>query len=96
MNQLPSMMKLEPDFFNKLLNFFLIGDTYYFTLNHQTLATEFVSKEVEDILGYHPHEFNILFMNEKLHPDDRSWYLSFGKSIGDFLLKIACRKSYEI
>ena len=34
----PGMMKLEPDFFNKLLNFFLIGDSYYFTLNHQTLA----------------------------------------------------------
>ncbi len=88
----PGVLKLEPDLFNKLLNLFLIGDSYYFTLNHQTLSTEFVSKEVEDILGYHPHEFNIRFMNEKLHPDDRSWYLSFGKSIGDFYSKLPIEK----
>jgi DNA-binding CsgD family transcriptional regulator len=88
----PSMLNLEQDFYKKLLNFFLIGDSYYFIINHQSLAIEFVSKEVEDVLGYHPYEFNIQFMNAKLHPDDRSWFLAFGKSIVDFFSKLSIEK----
>jgi DNA-binding CsgD family transcriptional regulator len=88
----PSMLKLEQDFYKKLLNFFLIGDSYYFILNHQSFAFEFVSKEVEDILGYHPFEFNIQFMNGIIHPDDRSWFLSFGKSVSDFFSKLSLEK----
>jgi len=49
---------------------------------------EHVSKEVEDIMGYLPTEFNIPFMNGKVHPEDRSWFLAFGKSIMDFFTKI--------
>jgi DNA-binding CsgD family transcriptional regulator len=88
----PGMLKLEQDFYKKLLNFFLIGDSYCFILNHQSLAIEFVSKEVEDVLGYYPHELNIQLMNSKLHPDDRSWFLSFGKSIVDFFSKLSIEK----
>jgi DNA-binding CsgD family transcriptional regulator len=86
------MPKLDLDFYNKILNFFLIGDTYYFILNHQSLAFEFVSKEEENVLGYYPHEFNIQLLNSKLHPDDRSWFLSFGKSIADFFSKLSLEK----
>jgi DNA-binding CsgD family transcriptional regulator len=88
----PSMLKLEQDFYKKLLNFFLIGDSYYFIINHQSLAFELVSKEVEDVLGYHPFEFNIPFMNAKIHPDDRSWFLAFGTSIVDFFRKLSIDK----
>jgi DNA-binding CsgD family transcriptional regulator len=88
----PSKLKFKQDFYKKLLNFFLFGDSYYFIINHQSLAIEFVSKEVEDVLGYHPYEFNIQFMNTKLHPDDRSWFLAFGKSIVDFFSKLSIEK----
>ncbi|HXB30482.1 MAG TPA: hypothetical protein VNW49_11715, partial [Puia sp.] len=80
----PSMLEFEQDFYKKILNFFLIGDSYYFILNHQSFSYEFVSKEVKDILGYHPYEFNLQFMNGLIHPDDRSWFLSFGTSVLDF------------
>ncbi|HTB26400.1 MAG TPA: LuxR C-terminal-related transcriptional regulator [Puia sp.] len=86
------MPKLDLDFYNKLLNFFLVGDSYYFILNHQSLAFEFVSKEEENVLGYYPHEFNIQLLNSKLHPDDRSWFLLFGKSIADFFSKLSLEK----
>ncbi len=55
----PSLLKFELDLYKKLWNFFLIGDSYYFILNHHTLMIEFVSKEVEQVMGYHPSEFNI-------------------------------------
>jgi hypothetical protein len=41
----PNMLKLKQDFYKKLLNFFLIEDSYYFIMKHQSLAIEFVSKE---------------------------------------------------
>ncbi len=88
----PRMLKLEHDFYKKRLNFFLIGDSYYFIINHQSFEIEFVSKEVEDVLGYHPHEFNIQFMNGILHPDDRSWFLAFRDSVLDFFSKLSIEK----
>ncbi len=88
----PSVLNLERDFYRKLWNFFLIGDSYYFIINHQSLMFEFVSKEVEDVMGYHPSEFNIPFMNGKIHPDDRSWFLAIGNTIVDFFSKLPVDK----
>lgn len=88
----PSLLKLELDFYKKLWNFFLIGDSYYFIINHHSMIFEFMSKEVEDIMGYHPSEMDILFMNGKLHPDDRSWFLAIGNSIVNFFSQLAVDK----
>jgi DNA-binding CsgD family transcriptional regulator len=88
----PSLLKLELDFYKKLWNFFLIGDSYYFIINHHSLMFEFMSKEVEEIMGYHPSEIDILFMNGKLHPDDRSWFLAIGNSIVNFFSQLAVDK----
>jgi DNA-binding CsgD family transcriptional regulator len=88
----PSTLKPGQDFNRKLLNFLLIGDSFYFILNHQNFAFEFVSKEVEKVLGYHPYEFNIPFMIEKIHPDDRPWFLEFGDRTIDFFTHLPIEK----
>src|ERR1700676_1568000 len=88
----PGFLNFELDLYKKLWSFFLIGDSYYFILNHQSLMFEYVSKEVEDIMGYHPSEFNIQFMNGKIHPDDRSWFLAIGNRIADFFSQLAIEK----
>jgi DNA-binding CsgD family transcriptional regulator len=80
----PSHLELKLDLYKKLWNFLLIGDSYYFIINHHTLKFEFVSNEVENIMGYLPSEFDIPFMNSKLHPDDRSWFLAIGSGIVEF------------
>jgi len=94
----PGLLKFELDLYKKLWNFFLIGDSYYFIINHHTLMMEFVSKEVEDVMGYLPAEFDIPFMNGKVHPDDRSWFLVFGNSIMDFFSQIGIErvKKYKV
>lgn len=61
-----------------------LGDTYYFILNHNTLVFELISKEVETIMGYDPSEFGFEFSNGKLHPDDRAWFLTFGRKMIEF------------
>ena len=88
----PSSVELEQILYKKLLGFFLIGDSYYFVLNHHSLTVEFVSKEVEEVMGYHPSEFDIQFMNGKLHPDDRSWFLAIGSGIVNFFSQLPVEK----
>jgi DNA-binding CsgD family transcriptional regulator len=88
----PSPVNPELSLYKKLWNFFLIGDSYYFVLNHHSLTFEFVSKEVEEVMGYDPSEFDIQFMNGKLHPDDRSWFLAIGSGIVDFFSQLPVEK----
>lgn len=88
----PGLLRFELDLYKKLWNFFLIGDSYYFIINHHSLMFEFVSKEVEAVMGYHPSEFDMPFMNGKLHPDDRSWFLAIGNSIVDFFSQLPIDK----
>jgi DNA-binding CsgD family transcriptional regulator len=88
----PGLLNLELGFYKKLRDFFLIGDSYYFVIDHHTLSMEFVSKEVETVIGYTPAEFNIPFMNDKLHPDDFPWFLTFGNRMADFFSKLPLEK----
>lgn len=88
----PSLLKFELDLYKKFWNFFLIGDSYYFIINHHTLTVEFVSKEMEILMGYSTSEFDIPFMNDKIHPDDRSWFLSVGSGIINFFSQLPVEK----
>ncbi|HEX7904078.1 MAG TPA: LuxR C-terminal-related transcriptional regulator [Chitinophagaceae bacterium] len=88
----PSLLNFELDLYKKLWNFFLIGDSYYFIIDHHSLTFEFVSKEMKDVMGYELSEFTIPFMNGKLHPDDRSWFLAIGSGIVEFFSQLPLDK----
>jgi DNA-binding CsgD family transcriptional regulator len=88
----PRLTKLQQNFHKRFWNLFLLGDSYYFILNHQNFSIEFVSKEVEDVLGYQANEFDVQFMSDKIHPDDRSWFLSFGNRVVDFFSHLSIDK----
>lgn len=94
----PSLLKVELDFYKKLWNFFFIGDSYYFVLNHHNLDFEFVSKEIENVMGYSPSEFSVQFMNGILHPEDHPFFLSMGSTLIDFFSKLPLEKlmSYKV
>jgi hypothetical protein len=57
----PSLLKLEADFYKKLWNFFVLGDSFYFILNHHNLEFEFVNNEIEKVLGYTQNECTVDF-----------------------------------
>lgn len=94
----PGLLKLELEVYTKLLKFFLIGDSYYFVLNHHSLSFEFVSREVEDVIGYKPTEFTFQLINKKVHPDDQPWFLSYGQKMIEFFsqLPIEKMKKYKL
>jgi len=88
----PGRLHFDRGKHNKFLNFFLLGKSYYFVVNHHTQDFDFVSKEVEEILGCDPGEFNMAFLNNIIHPEDRSWYLAFGAGIIDFFSQLPVEK----
>ncbi len=94
----PSGLQIDSELYKKFHALFLLGDSYYFIINHHTSSFEVVSKEVESVLGYSPVEFTISFMNSKIHPDDRTWFLAIGKSIIKFFsdLPKAKAKKYKV
>jgi DNA-binding CsgD family transcriptional regulator len=89
---MPGVLYVEPAFYKNLRNFFLAGDSYYFIINHHNQEVEMMSNEVEDIMGYTPVEYNISFMNEKLHPEDHPWFLTFGNKILEFFSELPLEK----
>jgi DNA-binding CsgD family transcriptional regulator len=88
----PGLLRFQLEHYKKLWNLLQVGDAYYFIIDHRTLSFELVSNEVEDVLGYDPLEFDIPFMISKIHPDDRSWFLSIGQGIVDFLSQLPMDK----
>lgn len=88
----PGILRLEADIHKKLIDFTLVGDSYYFILNHNNLEFEVVSGEVTSILGYNQAEFNIHFMNERVHQDDRPWFVGFGKRMIEFFSQLPIEK----
>ena len=89
---IPSKLKFDADYYKKFFSFFLLGDSYYFIINHHTLKMEYVSKEIEAVMGYLPSEFEIPFMNAQIHPEDRSWFLAIGSSMIDFFSQLPVEK----
>jgi hypothetical protein len=92
----PGLLKLELEFYKKLWNFFLVGDSYYFIINHYSLNFDLVSKEIEDVLGYLPSEYNIQFMIGIIHPDDRTMVFDIRKQNNRILFTITNRKIDEV
>jgi len=56
------------------------------------MKMEYVSKEIKDVLGYRPSDFEIDFMNDLIHPEDRSWFLAIGSSMIDFFSQLPIDK----
>ena len=88
----PDLLQLELDLYKKLLNFFQVGDYYYYIFNFQTLQFEVVSPGIEQLLGYSPSEFTVEFFMGSIHPDDLPWLISFENKTSTFFSQIPVDK----
>lgn len=68
----------------KLLNFFQVGDYYYYIFNVKESKFEFVSNEITNVLGYKPDEVDVPFLLSHIHPDDQPWFLNFENTTVEF------------
>ncbi|TSJ42634.1 hypothetical protein FO440_00130 [Mucilaginibacter corticis] len=85
-------LQFELNLQKKLLNFFQVGDYYYYLFNLETLDFDLVSSEIKTMLGYQPSQVDINFFMEMVHPDDRSWFLAFETKTAEFLASLPVEK----
>lgn len=79
----------------KILSVFNVGDFYYYVFNVVDLKFDFVSEDVKNILGFSPHEFNLSFYLERIHPDDKPLFLNYENAIRDFFSKLPTDKFFK-
>ena len=83
---------IELELYKKLLNFFQVGDYYYYIFNIKDIAFDLVSPQVETVLGYTQSEFDIPSFMDKIHTNDRPWFLRFETKTAEFLLQLHIEK----
>eukprot|EP01133_Synstelium_polycarpum_P011796 gene11796-13756_t len=81
----------------RLLNVFQAGNYFYLIFNMYSGDTELISKSVTEILGYDPQEMSVAFMMDKMHPEDKPYFLNFEYKVVEFFKslpfsKIECYK----
>jgi len=88
----------------KLLQFFQVGDFYYYLFNLRKMDFDYISPEMSTLLGYTNEQFTIPFLLEIIHPDDIAYFLAFEKEVVKFFnplpkeigLKYKVRYDYRI
>ena len=78
-------LNIELELYKKLLNFFQVGDHFYLIFNLVNIQVDLVSNDVQAVLGCQPSEFNIEYLLNNIHPDDRPWFLNHENKARDFL-----------
>lgn len=81
--------ELEFEIHKRLLNFFSVGDYYYFVFNLATASVDYVSHGAKTLLGYELEEISVQFFLQHIHPEDQPYFLAFETMIGEFISKAA-------
>lgn len=91
-------VKLELEVHKKLLNIFQVGDYYYYTFNLRDSKFDFMSKEVEKVLGYKPEELDVYTLINKIHPNDQPWFLNIENKVVEFFgqLSVSQIPNYKV
>ncbi|WP_205942744.1 LuxR C-terminal-related transcriptional regulator [Pedobacter psychroterrae] len=73
----PAKLQQQIELHRRLLNVFQAGNYFYFIFNMYSGDTELISPSVTEILGYDPEEISVAFIMDKMHPDDKPYFLNF-------------------
>jgi DNA-binding CsgD family transcriptional regulator len=76
----------------RLLEFFHVGDYYCFVFNAKKADFDFVSPEVEQVLGYSAAEIDVAQIVSNIHPEDQSWFLNFENEVTKFFGRLPAEK----
>ena len=75
---------LELEIHKKLLSIFQVGDYYYYIFNVKSSQFDFMSKEVEAVLGYKAEDLKLALFLSNIHPDDQAWFLNIENKVKEF------------
>ena len=68
----------------KLLEFFQVGDYYYYIFNVRNAVFDYVSPEITKVLGYEANDITVPFFLSLIHEEDQPWFLNFENKVGEF------------
>lgn len=85
-------LKFSLEIHKKLLNFFQVGDFYYYIFNVKSSVFDLMSNEVKTVLGYEPGEIDVSFFLSKIHPDDQPWFLNFENKVIEFFASLTAEQ----
>lgn len=91
-DSLPSNFSDKILLHNKLLNFFHVGDYYYYVFNIGTVYIEFVQDKMQSMLGYSKEWFTPENIVSSIHPDDVQHFVNFENTTAIFLNKLPVEK----
>lgn len=89
------LLQLEIELYKKLLVYFQIGESCYFIFNFHTLCFDYVSEDVEPLLGYNPQEVTSSFLLENIHVEDRGWFLACQDHATQFSITLPMEKKMK-
>lgn len=85
-------LQLEIDVHKRLFSIFQPGSYYFLYFDIYRGEIEGISPEVSSILGYQPHDMNMRQFMDKMHPSDRSYFLTFENHTIQFFNNIPVEK----
>ncbi|WP_181304284.1 LuxR C-terminal-related transcriptional regulator [Rufibacter sp. XAAS-G3-1] len=88
-------LKYELEIHKKLLNIFEVGEFYYYLFNCLEAKIEYVSENVTALLGYHPEDFTVPAILDRIHPDDLPYFLNFENAVTEFFTQLPPGKSLK-
>jgi len=75
----------QDEIVRKFLNLFHPGEFFYSFFNTQTAVAEYISPDIETVLGYPPDiRFDVSFWLDNMHPHDQPYYLYHEKRATEF------------
>lgn len=74
----------QKEIIRKYMNVFHVGPSFYVIFNTCTTEMEYVSPEIEQILGYTPEEFNLSLVMNNIRQEDLPYYYHYEQSAVQF------------
>ena len=88
-------LDFQLDVYKKLLRFFQAGDYFYVIFNFNLINLEYVSPNIEKVLGYPADTFTIDKLLNNIHPDDQIWFSNFEKETAIFLKQLTSEELFD-
>jgi DNA-binding CsgD family transcriptional regulator len=88
-------LEFQLEIYKKLLRFFQAGDYFYVIFNLNLINLEFVSANINNVLGYQAETFTIEKLLNAIHPEDQVWFSNFEKETAAFLTKLPIEQVFD-
>lgn len=83
---------LTNELHKKIINIFQTGRSYYMIFNFRDVELEFISAEIQNVLGYKPCEMTATLFLQSIHPDDKNYFLKFENRVTQFYKELPPEK----